>query len=79
MAAITSVAFSLLAPLPLSIVRIGGLIFAGTHRNRQCSVAILVASGSPLEIITEIASRIATNALPLFNPARGGTSRRSAD
>jgi type IV secretory pathway TrbD component len=71
MAVAASIAFSLLATLPLLIVWVGGLIVAGTIWNRQRPVALLVASGSLLAILTEICARIATSTLPfLYSGAR---------
>ncbi len=71
MAVLGSIAVSLLAILPLLIVWIGGLIFAGTIWNRQRPIALLVVSASLLAIFTEICARIATSSLPyLYSGAR---------
>ena len=66
MAAVPSLVLGLLGIVPFLIVWIGGLIYAGTIWHRQRPVALLLASGSLLAIVTQITNRIAIGALPLL-------------
>ena len=71
MAALGAIVVNLLAALPLLIVWIGGLIYAGTIWNRRRPVALLVIGGCLLAIFAEICARIATSSLPyLYSSAR---------
>ena len=66
MAVLGSILINLLGTLPLLIVWIGGLIYAGMIWTRQRLVALLLASGSLLALFTEIANRILISSLPLL-------------